>query len=383
MREHAENTGSLSAQTSIRALGALYFGKLHRLNNIADRSHSFYGKALVALNSDLQQTEKAWSLSVVKSAMILGLYEFIDCKSTSGWMKHAGGVSKLIEMRGPYRHQTFMDRYMLEGNRVTIALECLIRRKRCFLEHEDWKTVPYELDPGAKTSLNYLHDILCDVPGLVEDVGALKELAQAQGLVDGDADAVRRKRQLELELSQKVLMELKMLYEWRAAWAMENQGGWWEVPSPSSIFPTVIHFKSLMIANGVTIYNAILILLRWIGYQVIGPTFDPAGVYIDVPEGIEYGPLYAPREAPNGQAIAMEICRAVEYHLEEERKSAGGFFLLFPLSVACQVFEPGSREAEWLREVLDKVADSSGFEIGRRFWADGAKHYFSKGGLIS
>lgn len=157
------------------------------------------------------------------------------------------------------------------------------------------------------------------------------------------------------------------------------------VGSTISIFdlPNSYPFQILMIANGVTIYNAILILLRWIGYQVIGPTFDPAGVYIDVPEGIEYGPLYAPREAPNGQAIAMEICRAVEYHLEEERKSAGGFFLLFPLSVACQVFEPGSREAEWLREVLDKVADSSGFEIGRRFWADGAKHYFSKGGLIS
>ncbi|KAH7354671.1 hypothetical protein BKA65DRAFT_548761 [Rhexocercosporidium sp. MPI-PUGE-AT-0058] len=377
MRLHAEDRASLSAQMSIRALGALYFGKLHHLNNVADRSHGFYGKALVALNSDLQQAEKAWSLSVVKSAMILELYELIDCKSTSGWMKHAGGVGKLIEMRGPWRHQSFMDRYMLEGNRVTIALECLIRRKRCFLEHPDWKIIPYALDPGSKTTMNYLHDILCDVPGLMEDAAALQSL-------DLDGEIVKAK---QLELSQKVLMELKMLYEWRVTWAKKNQGNWWEVPSACpqtrEIFPTVIHFKSLMIANETTIYNAILLLLRSIGFQVIGPAFDPSGIYLDVPKGIDYGPLYAPRAAPNGQAIATEICRAVEFHLAEERKSAGGFFLLFPLSIACQVFELHTREAEWLKDMMNKVADHSGFEIGRRFWAHNAKRYFSQSGFTT
>ncbi|KAG4436326.1 hypothetical protein IFR05_008179 [Cadophora sp. M221] len=389
MREHAEDTASVSAQTSIRALGALYFGKLHRLKDIADRSHNFYGKALVALNSDLQQAEKAWSLSVVKSAMILELYEFIDYKSPSSWLTHAGGVAKLIQLRGPHLHQTFMDRYMLEGNRVTIALECLISKKRCFLEHEDWKTIPYALDPGAKTSMNYLHDILCDVPGLVEDIAVLESISSSSLGVGSDADAdgvcMRKVKQLQLSLSQKVLAELKMLYEWRASWARENQGSWWEVPSACpktrDLFPTVIHFKSLLVANGATIYNAILLLLRSIGYQVIGPTFDPAGVYLDIPTGIDYGVLYAPREAPDGAAIAREICRMVEYHLGEERKSAGGFFLLFPLSVAWRVFEEGRREAEWVRGVMDRVADSSGFGIGRRVWADGGNDWFLRGAL--
>ena len=282
-------------------------------------------------------------------------------------MKHAGGVAKLIEMRGPWRHQGFMEHYLLEGNRVSIALDCLMRRKRCFLEHPDWKTIAWALDPKSKNTMNYLHDILCDIPGLMEDAEVLLsphlngETAQEGHLV----------------LSRKILVEMKMLYEWRAGWAKKNQGCWWEVPTScpktKHIYPNAIHFRSLMIANETTIYNAILLLLRQLDFQVIGPAFDPSGIYLELPKGVEYGPLYAPRAAPDSKAIATEICRTVEYHLAEERNSAGGFFLLFPLTVACQVFEPDSRETKWLGEMMNGVADSSGFEIGRNLSANSKK----------
>ena len=75
MRMHAEDTASLSGQMGIRALGAIYFGKLHHLDDVADRGRTFYGKALVALKHELQHAEKAWSLAVLQSAMILALYE--------------------------------------------------------------------------------------------------------------------------------------------------------------------------------------------------------------------------------------------------------------------------------------------------------------------
>lgn len=72
---HAEDKASLSGQIGIRALGAIYFGNLHHLNGTADRGRTFYRKALVALKTELQHTEKAWSLAVLQSAMILALYE--------------------------------------------------------------------------------------------------------------------------------------------------------------------------------------------------------------------------------------------------------------------------------------------------------------------
>lgn len=60
---------------------------------------------------------------------MLELFEFIAFSDASGWIKHAGGVRRLVELRGPEAFQDPEDRYLLETNRVPIALECLIKRK--------------------------------------------------------------------------------------------------------------------------------------------------------------------------------------------------------------------------------------------------------------
>lgn len=249
---------------------------------------------------------------------------------------------------------------MLEGNRVTIALECLIRSKRCFLEHPDWKTIPWALDPESKTTILYLHDQLCDIPGLMEDAATLQTTP-----LNSDGRVYE-----QLILSQKILVHLRILYEWRSSWAKQNPNSWHEVPSQypknERISPTVFQFKDLIIANEVIIYNAILLLLHRLGHQTFGPNFDASISALDLPTDHDYGALYAPGSAPNVQQIGMEICRSVEYLLSEVRVNAGAFFLLFPLTIACQVYEPCSREAEWLGGIMNKIADNSGFEIGRK-----------------
>ena len=75
MRLHAGDTSSSVAQLSTRALGLAYFGKMHHQPELAHRAAEVYGKALKNLNQDLQDSEKSWSLSVLKSAITLELYE--------------------------------------------------------------------------------------------------------------------------------------------------------------------------------------------------------------------------------------------------------------------------------------------------------------------
>ncbi len=75
MEEHAKDTSSFSGQKSVRALAAIYFGTIHRQDAIADRGHELYGQALVALNRDLQDNERAWSLTVLTSVMTLEFFE--------------------------------------------------------------------------------------------------------------------------------------------------------------------------------------------------------------------------------------------------------------------------------------------------------------------
>ena len=244
---------------------------------------------------------------------------------------------------------------------MTIALECLIQQKRCFLEQPDWKRIPWAHDPRSKTSLHYLHDQLCDIPGLAEETANLQILAP-------DCD----KKHQRLILFQKISSQLKTLYEWRASWARQNPGSWHVIPSSyppeEQIRPTVFRFRDLTIANEVTFYNALLLLLHRLGGQVIGNCFEASTPALGLPADIDYGPLHAPGDAPNVQEIGMEICRSVEYQLGEDRANAGAFFLLFPLAMAYQVYEPGSRESTWLGGVMNRIADDSGFEVGRHLW---------------
>ncbi|KUJ11340.1 uncharacterized protein LY89DRAFT_786952 [Mollisia scopiformis] len=359
LRLHAEDTSSASAQLSTRALSTVFFGRTHYQHNITARGYNLYGQALISLNQDLQDSKKGQSLSVVKTAMALELYEFI-ASNTSGWIKHAGGVGRLLELRGPQLHQSPQGREIFEASRAIIALGYLVKRKRCFLESTEWKTIPWALEPEAKTSVMFLHDIACDLPGVMEDVDQLQspqmspeEFIKHHAFVSG-----------------RITSCLKELYGWRASWQRQNPHACWEVLSTDSttgsiLFPLVFNYKSLIEANALTFYNALLLLLLKVASQVIGPQFDPSTCAAHLPRGLRYEPLIPPGLAPNAQAIAYEICKSVEYLLGAERRRAGAFFLLFPLRVAWQAFNPVDMEAVWLQGIMRIIADSTGFEVSR------------------
>lgn len=287
--------------------------------------------------------------------------------SWSGWLKHAGGVGRLIELRGPERHQNPDERAYLEGNRVTIALGSLLQRKRCFLERHEWKTVPWALDPDSKLHTLYLHDILCDIPGLTEDGEALKRA----GLLPE-----QRKIRHEL-LSNNIVLHLQQLYDWRIKWDQLNPDACYETWSQEDysqspeievhsepLFPTVFHFTSLEQANEINSYNAVLLLLLRLGSQVIGSSFDTSYFSSNAPPTCTNSPLYPPGTAPSATAVATEICRSVEYHLNCDN-SAGPFYMVFPLRVAWSNFEDGTREKKWCESVTGLIADCSGWEVGR------------------
>ncbi|KAE9373024.1 hypothetical protein N431DRAFT_503803 [Stipitochalara longipes BDJ] len=355
---HAEDP-SPCAQMSIRALSAVYFGRVHHLDKTTAQGFEYYIDALRTLNHSLRHAKHATSITVIKSAIALELYEFIAFNSASGWLKHAGGVGKLIELRGPWIYQNIDERRLLEGNRVTIALECLIQKKRCFLEHPDWKTIPWATDPESKTLELCLHDLLCDVPGLLVDATNLQF-----SILEMD-----QKHSLYRDLSSKILVHLQSLYEWRATWQQQNPDCCCEVPTSypdhEAFSSTVFYYSTLSTANEICSYNAQLLLILRLGSEVIGPTFDPALSSLHLPGYLNYDPLFPPGLAVNAQAVATEICKSVEYHLLHPASSAAAFFLLLPLRLAYQTFSPGSKESEWLSGVMRRIADSSGFEISR------------------
>jgi len=375
-RMYAEGAQSITAKHSLRALSTLYFGRMNRQQDIINQAFAPYGAALRELNKDLQDPSKATSLSVVISAITLQTFEvsnplsytfrkltiqFIAFSSKSGWLEHAGGIGRLIELRGPEQHQLEPDKEILDSNRVLIVLGCLVKRKRCFLERSEWKIIPWALEPELKQPIHYQQDMLCDIPGLLEDASALHD------------EALRSDERVHLHtrLSGNIYSHLGALYQWRWEWERNNPHCCYEtekIQAPGEaqpIFPAMLSFASLIRANEINIYNCILLLLLKLGSEVIGPSFNFAISNQTHLHNTSSNPLYLPGQAPNPLAIAAEICRSVDYHLLEHQNSAGAFFLLFPLRLAYQTFNEGTNERRWVVGVLEKIAVMSGFEIGR------------------
>ncbi|MCJ1395346.1 hypothetical protein MMC18_009408 [Xylographa bjoerkii] len=293
--------------------------------------------------------------------MYLGSYERVAFTSEDGWSQHAGAMAKITEMRGPYQQQAQPDKELFEASRSLIAIRALMQRKRCFLEQTIWKTVPWALEPESKRCVHYLQDILCDLPGIVEDATSLLDFANA----GGDASNLYR------ELRCKIISSLEELYEWRWKWEAEFPNSCYKVkPSQSSSpFSTVLYFKDLDRASLITHYNGILLILLRLhrGLRIpYRPVREPASYRsCEVQASVLTNPLLLPGRANSLEDVAREICRTVEYHLLGFEGRAGGYYLFFPLRIAYHLFEYESAEAKWLRQIMGVIADDSGFELGR------------------
>lgn len=114
-------TMSAPDDPSKRALETALFGRFHRQPGICEASSRWYGRALIKLSDDLRTPQALWSTAVLRSAIILTMYELIAATSSHGWIHHAGAISRLLEARGPYRHQSFEERSLLEAARPLVV----------------------------------------------------------------------------------------------------------------------------------------------------------------------------------------------------------------------------------------------------------------------
>jgi len=215
--------------------------------------------------------------------------------------------------------------------------------------------------------LHYLHDILCDIPGLTEDAKVLHR----PGLPP------QQRKIAHTLLSNNIVLHLQQLYNWRTRWDQLNPSACYETNSREKhwqsskldaqdelLFPTVLYYTCLETANEITTYNGTLLLLLKLGFQTIGPSFDTSYSSPSIPPACTGSPLYPPGSALSAVAIATEICRSAEYHLNCGN-SAGAFYLVFPLRVAWATFEDGTREKIWCESMMGIIADRSGWEVGR------------------
>ncbi|KAH8909917.1 hypothetical protein BR93DRAFT_428457 [Coniochaeta sp. PMI_546] len=223
-------------------------GKAKQDNVLIRESLSIYGQSLGALQKALNHPEEWKSSETLCATMILSLFElFAGTVDAGSWMKHAAGVSWLLQQRGPEAHRDDWDRSMLVSFRNITIMHALFSGQDCFLARRPWQKLLAD-DPviddrgdGTLTELYAITDrywiYLARLPAILHRGYALRE-AKRHGLPTEPAQITLLVRRAENLRSQ-----VAALFEGYAALAPAPT----EVPSqdPGSIYDTVFSFSNV------------------------------------------------------------------------------------------------------------------------------------------
>lgn len=169
--------------------------------------------------------------------------------------------------------------------------------------------------------------------------------------------------------SGRVYATLEAVYAWRWEWEQRFPNATYlispkdldaEVTSglPHSPFQSIIWFSNAYRATELITYNCIRLIAT--------KALEVSGISIDIPlsEVNSTDPLM-PMQGTRHD-VAVETCRMMNYQLHVLRRSSGAFMLIFPLNVSYVHLEGDNGAKTWLEGVMAVVADTHGFEIGRK-----------------
>ncbi|KAF5556496.1 endoglucanase EG-II [Fusarium napiforme] len=257
----ADSTAGMSGLCVAEA----FFSSMHCIPEMKFHASALYGRAVQKLKTDLgTETESSRSLphATIWSALFLGIYEMISSDSMSNWLQHCHGVAALTEMTGPYGFQMDAAKAILQINRSFISIGAMANRKRTFLEQDEWKHIPWALQPMSKTIGDYLQDILCDIPGMMSDVDHLSNTNDFQ--VSANL------------ISQKLQASFEQLNSLRISWYSMHPHSCWRqkiVRGSSEIYHDILEhvlwFSDLERAIEFVYFNTTHLILHSILEQLI------------------------------------------------------------------------------------------------------------------
>ncbi|KAI4086816.1 MAG: hypothetical protein LQ344_007253 [Seirophora lacunosa] len=326
------------------------------------------------------------SLSALRSTVVLTMYELIS-PSSSAWVQHAGGVGRLLEARGPHRHQAAEERMLLEAARPLILAKAVAEGKRCFLEKSDWVTVPWELEPGGKPLVEKLFDAGCPIPGLVEDRKKLSVQKQrlasatAKNNLQPQPDLSDAYHSVASALAARCEQCIHQIRAWKNEWDMQGKvSEVWSissVPSAGSDYPYAelglpLAFSDLKRASRYSMYNALLSTFLTIAYEARyeASTLSTDIISNAINESLILKPGLATPRTDHDYLLkqrhdcAIEICRSVPYHNlpGPDHQVSGIHSIMFPLMAAQQVVAPGGEVFRYIDRVFPRCDNFGAFK---------------------
>lgn len=230
-----------------------------------------------------------------------------------------------------------------------------------------------------KPPIEHLVDIMCVIPGLLEDAESLDLLASPSttAISDlGDISTAKMSASI-MEINVKVERYLDLLKDWKESWDKIFPNACKLVNSPlppSDDFPVHLfglpyEFSDLIRAKGYATYHMCLLLLFSIQsrHPQIFPYRDPS-----ITDPITKSPaLYNAVAFQSRSEAAVEICRSMPYHLRSHLHGCRGTVqVMFPVNLALAVFPTTTEEGKWIMKCLERIKDEWSLEPT---WAERAR----------
>ncbi|KAF3089099.1 hypothetical protein TWF569_009101 [Orbilia oligospora] len=324
-----------------------YFALKERDVNSKIQGHILYLKLLRQLKNYVKNGLANSDPAVfLYTCMMAAHYEILTSSSALTWLYHLAALGRLILSLGPYAFHDPLAGAILEVVRPYILMNGMLEKKRSFLEHEDWISIPAQYYPGGKSCWNRLIDIACPFPRLVEEGYALSQN------ITREAGSLHV--QSCIDVAHKLLAWRR---EWNETYGQEPYT--YTIPSTSipylsaideqgPLFETILFFENVSISTTVYQYNVyILVLISHLSKFI--PWFE---LYFG-----KYDPLTEKLKQAIGsfevELVCREIARSVDYQRAPEFKF-GSTGMYFGVKVAYDFIGPNSRLGRFFeKSVID------------------------------
>lgn len=218
--------------------------------------------------------------------------------------------------------------------------------RRTYLEDPCWQNIPWSENPNQKSFANRYIDIVCCLPGILED--EKRRVKMQQGYASSGTEWPH---DLHESLRQRVIHLYVRLLNLRWEWESQHPGCCFEVFQESrtktagllsvseatgqAIFDSVLFFTDFRRAVEINFYHSCLLILHDIASDL--------GIMDELKEHqasrslFSYKtnpPLTFPHETEPDRNAVRDICRSVEFLLQPIHGPAGGYVLMFPFRVA-------------------------------------------------
>ncbi|KAK4233388.1 hypothetical protein C8A03DRAFT_19539 [Achaetomium macrosporum] len=240
------------------SLALAYFGRISGDGQVLRNAELSYTRALRSLAVALADSHKRYRSEILCSTLLLGYYESF-AGTDNGWVKHARGVARLMQLRGARRcYESAFDYSMFLACRGAIISEALASAEPCFLGAPEWRLVPDGLIdfPWLPQSPELWHAVF----GHFAAIPVL--LHEAKLMTD---DTPQRARQSWLCAAQALRHNLRVWYD---QYTLSDDGLRKPVSLPASPAPDEYPFHSIYVYRDVlsatilTAHSAYLLVLN-------------------------------------------------------------------------------------------------------------------------